>query len=955
MPTMKTPKFRLLAAGLALVLSAAPLLPAPAIATTSTSTASTVPEVAYTRHVLPNGLTLVVHEDHKAPVVAVSIWYRIGSADEPAGKTGFAHLFEHLMFSGSEHRSGSYFAPFEKVGVTELNGTTWFDRTNYYQTVPTTALDMALWAESDRMGHLLGAISQKELDAQRGVVKNEKRQGENSPYGRVGQNILSNIFPANHPYRHDTIGSMADLDAATLDDVKNWFRANYGAANVTLVLAGDITAEQAKAKAMQYFGDIPAGPPVAHPQPWTPTLAEARSGVQHAQVQQPRLVRTWVGPELASADAPQLSLALAVLGGGTTSRLYQRLVVQDKLADVAYANGMAFALAGMLQVTTDLKPGVDPARAEAAIDEEVRKFLAEGPTAEEVERARTGYRGMFIRGLERVNAKASLLAEGQVYRGDPGAYRRDMAVVASADAASLKAAASRWLGKPDYRLQVQPAGKDFNAEAEDAAVVGLGPAEGRPPAKLPPPGRYTVTPSSVDRSLGIPEVTSFPDLTFPALQRARLKNGVEVVLAERQAIPVTNVQLVFDSGFAADPQGKPGLASFTAEMMNESTKTRDTLELARQEELLNAQVNVHCHRDVCHGELSALNDKLRPSLALLADKVRNPAFSATDLTRVRERSLASIAQEKKGTGAAGRVIPALLYGPAHPYGHPDSGTEASIGAMGAQDLAGFHRDWFRPDALTIVVVGDTTLAQIVPELNAVFGDWQAPAAKRGSKALGTATPQARPRVFLIDRPDSPQSRIVTAMLAPSSKAADQLALNVANGVFGGSFTSRLNMNLREDKHWAYGAYSGVDDAVGQRTFTAGASVQTDKTAESVVEIMKELREAAGPRPLTDPEIATIKDGMVRAMPSTYQSSDPMLAAINSILQYDRPDDYVATLKGKVEGVDLAAAQAALDGVLKTQAPTLVIVGDLAKIEAPVRALGIGEVQVIDADGNPLRK
>ena len=955
MPTMKTPKLRLLAAGLALALASTPAMVAPAIAATPTASAA-VPDIAYTRHVLPNGLTLVVHEDHKAPVVAVSIYYHIGSADEPAGKTGFAHLFEHLMFSGSENRAGSYFAPFEKVGVTGLNGTTWFDRTNYFETVPTTALDMALWAESDRMGHLLGAIGQKELDAQRGVVQNEKRQGENSPFGRVGQNILSNLFPANHPYRHDTIGSMADLNAASLDDVKTWFRANYGAANVTLVLAGDITVAQAKAKALQYFGDIPAGPPVAHQQPWTPALPAPRSGVQHDAIPQPRLVRTWMGPELANADAPRLSLAMSVLGGGKSSRLYQRLVVQDKLADSAYTSDMPFALAGMLQITADLKPGVDPARVEAAIDEEVRKFLAEGPSAEEVERARTGYRGGFIRGLEQVGAKAALLAEGQVYRGDPGAYQRDLAVVAGADAASVKAASMRWLGRPDYRLQVLPAGEGFNAEAEDAAVVGLGPAEGRPAGKAAPQGRYSVTPSTVDRSKGIPEVTRFPDLTFPPLQRARLKNGIEVVLAERHAIPVTHVQLVFDSGFAADPQGKPGLTGFTAAVMNEGTKTRDALELAQQEELLNAQVNVHCHRDVCHGELSALNDKLRPSLALLADKVRNPAFADADIARVREQSLAMIAQEKKSAnGSAKRVVPALLYGSGHPYGHPDSGTEAAVGAMDARDLAGFHRDWFRPDAVKIVVVGDTTLSTILPELETAFGDWQAPASRRGSKALGDAAPQSRPRVFLIDRPDSSQSRIVAAMLAPSSKAADALALNVANGVFGGSFTSRLNMNLREDKHWAYGAYSGVEDAIGQRSFTAGASVQTDKTAESVAEIMKELREAMGPRPLRDAEIATIKDGMVRAMPGTYQGSDPVLAAINGILQYGRPDDYVATLKGKVEGVDLAAAQAALDGVLKTQAPTLVIVGDLAKIEAPVRALGIGEVQVIDADGNRLRK
>ncbi len=940
---------------LAMTTTAPALVAAPAMAAKSTKTTSAAPNIPYTRETLPNGLTLIVHEDHKAPVVAISIWYHIGSGDEPAGKTGFAHLFEHLMFSGSEHHSGSYFAPFEIAGATGLNGTTWFDRTNYFETVPTTAVDMALWMESDRMGHLLGAIGDKELVAQRGVVQNEKRQGLNAPYGRMSQNVLSNIFPANHPYQHDTIGSMADLDAASLEDVKNWFRANYGAANVTLVLAGDITPAQAKAKVMQYFGDIPAGPPVAHQQPWAPTLAAPRTGVQHDNIPQPRVVRSWVGPGLSDDDATRLQLVMSVLGGGKASRLYQRLVVQDKLADNIGAEASPFALAGMPQISVDLKPGVEPARVEKVVDEEMRKLLAKGLTQEEVERAKTGYRGAWIRGLEKANAKATVLAEGQVYRGDPGAYKRDLAVVEGANAASLKMAAMRWLGKPDYRLQILPAGKGFNPDAEDAKVVALGPIAGRPAAKAPPAADYHVTPSTVDRGAGVPKVDRFPDLTFPDLQRARLKNGIEVVLAERHSIPVTNVRLIFDSGFAADPKDKPGIASFTAAMMGESTRTLDAREIARREEMLDAQIDVSCGRDSCSGSVSALNDKLKPSLALLADRVRNPAFNAADMARVRAQVLSSIAQEKKGAAyTAIRILPGLLYGTEHPYGHPNDGNETVVNAFTAQDLADFHRSGFRPDALTIAVVGDTTLARILPELEAAFGDWQAPATPRASKALGTVAPASKTRVILVDRPNSPQTQIMAGLLAPPTSDANALALGIANDALGGSFTSRINMNLREDKHWAYGAYSTVQDAVGQRPFVASAPVQTDKTAESVVELILELRDVVRSRPLTADEIARIKDNRVRKLPGTYEANRSVLATINDILLYRRPDDYVRTLKAKTESVDLASAQSALAQVLKSQPLTLIVVGDLSKVEAPVRALGLGDVEVMDADGRVLR-
>ncbi|MDQ0009000.1 putative Zn-dependent peptidase [Luteibacter jiangsuensis] len=947
---MKRP-FALLAAGLISLVGAATAAPA---------SSDAIPDIAYTRFQLSNGLTVVVHEDHKAPVVAVSIWYHVGSADEPTGKTGFAHLFEHLMFSGSENRKGTYFQPFERAGATDMNGTTWFDRTNYFETVPTTALDMALWMESDRMGHLLGAIGQKELDTQRGVVQNEKRQDENRPYGRVDENVLVNTYPANHPYHHDTIGSMADLDAASLADVKKWFHDYYGAANTTLVLAGDITVAQAKAKAEEYFGDIPAGPPVPRQQPWITPLTTSTRGVQHDQVAQTRIVRTWIVPQLGSDDAIQLDLATTALGGGKTSRLYQRLVYQDKLADDVSLGIAPFALASQVQLTVDVKNGVDPAKVEAAVADVWKEFLAHGPTADELVRAKVANRASFVRGLEKVggsSGKAVILAEGQVYRDDPEAYKKDLARAQAATVASVLSATKTWLTKGDYTLTVLPAAPGFDPAAEDKAVSALGPAQGRPAAVTPPAKPYAVAKSAVDRSKGVPPVTSFPDLVFPQLQRGKLKNGIEVVLAERHTVPVTQVQLLFDAGYAADQGRKLGTASFTSALIEESTKTLDSVEVARRKERLGAFVSSSCSLDTCGVGLNALNSELKPSLDLFADIVRHPAFKSDDIERVRGQWLAGIAQEKtEPTGLALRTLPPLLYGKGHAYGIPftGSGTEKAIASLTADDLAAFQRDYLRPDNVRILVAGDTTLAQILPQLDAVFGDWTPPASAVPKKNIGQVAAQAKPRVFLINRTDAPQSLILAGLLAPSTKAKNAIDLGIANGAFGGTFTSRLNMNLREEKRWAYGAGSMLSDAQGQRPMLFYAPVQTDKTADSAAEILKEAKAVIGPKPLTDDEIAKIRAQRVRALPGSFETTGAVLGAMTGIVVYDRPDDYVQTLKSRIEGVDRKAAEDALAAVIRPDALTWVIVGDLRKIEAPVRALNLGEVHVVDADGNPVK-
>ncbi|HET7125544.1 MAG TPA: pitrilysin family protein, partial [Lysobacter sp.] len=857
-------------------------------------------DIPYSQFTLSNGLRVIVHEDRKAPVVSVAIWYHVGSKDEPAGKTGFAHLFEHLMFNGSENHKGEYFEPFEKAGVSDINGNTWLDRTMYFETVPTTALDMALWMESDRMGHLLGAIDQATLDEQRGVVQNEKRQGENQPYGRVDERMLAETFPANHPYHHDTIGSMADLNAASLEDVKNWFRNYYGAANTVLVLSGDIDARTAKEKVAKYFGDIPAGPPVARQAEWVaPRTTSTRSQMEDV-VSQTRILREWNIPARSERDFVLLDLAGDILGGGKTSRLYQRLVYQDKLVDSVSAGASPFELGGQFEISADVKQGADPAKVEAAIADEVRKFLADGPTADELARVQAQDRAGTIRGLERALGKARTLGESALYLGSADAWKQQFDWQQKATSADVQAAAKKWLAQGDYTLTVVPTKTAPKIEE----VAGL-PASPDRPADIPgaPTDKFVATKSDVDRSKGVPAVTSFPDLTFPKVERGHLKNGIEVVLAQRHTIPTVDMALQFDAGYASDAGAKLGTASFTNAMLDEGTAKLDSVQIAQRRQILGMSLSTGCGLDVCNATTSILKSNLAPSLELLADVVRNPAFRDADLERVRAQWIAGIAQEKtQPTGIALRTLPPLIYGEGHPYAIPftGSGTEASIASLSATDLRAWQSAWLRPDNVRILIAGDTTLPEITAQLDEVFGDWKPTDAAKGTKSIPTVAAQPSPRVFLIDKPGAQQSLILAGELAPPTTAANNLEIDTMNDAFGGQFTARLNMNLREDKHWAYGAYSFSQNALGQRPFMLYAPVQTDKTTESAAEVLKEVRDVIGSRPLTAAEIAKVKDSNVRSLPGAYETSGAVLGALESNALYGRPDDYVATLKQRIE-------------------------------------------------------
>ncbi|MGJ4730937.1 M16 family metallopeptidase [Luteimonas sp. SDU101] len=944
MPASLRPRQALLSAALGLALGGV-LVALPAAAQVE----APVVDIPHGGFTLPNGLRVVVHTDRKAPIVAVNIWYHVGSKDEPAGRSGFAHLFEHLMFQSSEHHDGEFFDPFRAVGATSQNGTTNTDRTNYFQNVPTTALDMALWMESDRMGHLLGAIDQAALDEQRGVVQNEKRQRENQPYGQVWEKMTRALYPAGHPYGHSVIGSMNDLNAASLADVKQWFHAWYGPNNAVLVLAGDIDLATAKEKVTKYFGHIPAGPTMARPQVDVARRAQSTREVMHDKVPQPRIYRAWNVPEAGSVELDRLQVLGYVLGGAKSSRLDARLLHGEKLVDSIGAMAGASQLGSTFYVVATVKQGVDPAKVEAIIDEEIARLVAEGPTAEELERARTMIRAGFIRGVERIGGfggKADVLAECAVFEGDPGCFRGQLANYASATAADLRAVGAKWLGAGSHTIVVEPGERSALVEAPAVAPELF---------DLPEPDpQYRPLPAAVDRSLGVPKTTRFPELKFPALQRATLGNGTRVVLAERHDIPVVQFSYEFHGGYSSDPAGKAGLADFSMDLLDEGAAGVGALDFADRAEALGAAFGAGASQDGGNAWLSALKENLDPSLALFADMVRRPDFDPAEIARIQATWIAGIRQQKaQPAGAAMRVLPALLYGADHPYGAPGSGTEASIAALDREDLLAFHRRWVQPENATLIVVGATTLAEIVPQLERHFGDWTGGAGAPIPVDVPEVALPAAPRVFLIDQPGAVQANIFAAQLVPGSRDPGAVRLELANGVIGGDFTARLNMNLREDKHWSYGANSSLGGALGQRRWMVSAPVQIDRTAESIAEIQREVQQfASGERPPSAAEVERVKAIQTLSLPGAYETAWSVMGAIGGIVRYGRPDDYVVRRKAEVESAT-AAELAEAAKAIRPQALTWVVVGDLSQTEAPVRALGLGPLQVIDADGQPV--
>lgn len=877
-------------------------------------------DIPYTEFVLSNGLRVVVHEDRKAPVVAVNVWYHVGSKNEVQGRTGFAHLFEHLMFQGSENYKGEYFEPLEKIGATDLNGTTNRDRTNYFQTVPSHALDVALFMESDRMGHFAGAITQKLLDEQREVVKNEKRQNYlNRPYGRVWMLASELSYPVGHPYSWTTIGKMADLDAATLDDVKAWFGTYYGASNAVVVLAGDISPDEARAKVEKYFGHIPAGPSIDRPGPRIAPMTSHSRYAYPDKVSEPRIHRIYNVPQWGTDELEHLRLASFVLGSGKSSRLHKRLVYEEQLATSASAYVMDGEMGSQMWVVASVKPGADTDRVEAIIDEELQWFLADGPTQDELNRARTKFVASAVSRLERVGGfggKSDILAQSTVYGNRPDAYKTSLNVFKSATTEDVQRTAMQWLQDGSLTLNVLPE------------------------------KTFSTTTAAVDRSQ-LPVPTELPALALPSIERAKLSNGIEVVLMSRPESPVVNLRLLFGGGFTADQNAIPGTMNLLTSLLDEGTATRDAMTIAQQLEDLGASIGAGSSLDQSSVTLQAMPSVLEPALAILTDMVQQPAFPENELARVRQLTLAGIQREKTQPATMGqRLLGPLLFGENHPYGLPltGSGYEQGVPNITRDTLVELHKKTFVPANTRILATGGIKMDALIALLEPTFGSWE-----NTQVAPITNVPDVQPRTnvefVIIDKPGAAQSFIFAANIIGRANELDLATTQLANDVIGGSFTARINMNLREDKGWSYGARTFVLTTLGPQVFGVSTGVQSDKTAESIAEINRELREYLTTRPATQDELSRAQANRTLKLPGQNETSQALMGSLNEIVTFGYPDDHFQRYVESVRSRTPQDITALASSIVKPDAMLWVIVGDRAKIEDKIKALGLGSVRV----------
>tara|TARA_B100000029_G_scaffold511182_2_gene604501 strand:+ start:40 stop:2403 length:2364 start_codon:yes stop_codon:yes gene_type:complete len=782
--------------------------------------------------------------------------------------------------------------------------------------------------ESDRMGHLLGAIDQEKLDEQRGVVQNEKRQRENQPYGRVFDYITENVFPSGHPYSWTTIGSMEDLNAASLEDVYLWFQNYYGPNNATLVLAGDLNVQTARNAVERHFGHIPPGPPIARMDTWIPSIDQERRMTVEDRVPQSRIYKTWPVPEWGNVDSEWLSLANDVLSQGTNSRLYQRLVYEEQIATDVGGYLFLGEISGAYAVWATAQPDQSLAEVEQIMNEEIERFLQDGPTQQELDRVITQARAGFIRGIERVGGyggKSGILAESAVFGGRPDAYKDSLNILNSVSTTNLRDAANTWLSKEAFVLEVTP----FK---EGLAAVG----------------------DNVDRSSGPPIPSTFPESAFPALERTELSNGMRLIVARRDAVPVIQFNLQVNAGYASDQFTTPGTASFAMTMLDQGTDSREALEISRELAELGAQLRTGSNIDYSSVSLSALKENINDSLAIYSDVILNPTFPEQELVRQKRLSISQIQREKTSPmSMALRIFPALIYGEGHAYSLPmtGSGTEEAITNLSRPILEKFHETWFKPNNATMIVVGDTTLEEIAPVLDELFSDW-----KEGDiphKNIPSVELPPSPRIVLVDRPGSEQSIIIGGQVVFPKSDERELALQTLNDIFGGNFTSRINMNLREDKAWSYGVRSMLVETQNQRPFIMYAPVQSDRTADSLAELDRELRELLSNRPVDQEEVATSKKRNTLTLPGRWETAQAVSNDIAQMVRFSLPDDYWRNYADLVTNVSVEETNAVGSDELNPDRLIWIVVGDLSKIENEVRALNIGEISLMDVDGKTL--
>lgn len=923
----------------------------PAAAGASQGAAAPLPPINYTEFKLKNGLRVILHEDHSTPIVGVNLWYHVGSKNEVPGKTGYAHLFEHMMFQGSKNYDDDFFKPIQEAGGT-LNGSTNSDRTNYFEVVPSNFLELALFMEADRMGGLLDVLNEAKLANQRDVVKNEKRQNyDNQPYGLIGAKINETLYPADHPYHWLTIGSLDDLTAASREDIAAFFRTYYTPRNASLAISGDFNPAEARRFVEKHFGKIPGGPAITRPHPAQPRLTESKEIVMQDRVALPRLYLVWPTIPAYDKDEPATDVLANILGGGKSSRLYKTLVYDRQIAQNVFANNGSQEIAGRFQIVATARPGKKLEELESLINAEIDKIKKEGVTQEEVDRSYNVTEAGFIFGMQTVQGKNDQLNQYATFVGKPGYFQQDLARYRQVTAEDVKRAANTYLLEHRLKASVLPRGRENRSNEPTTETASKTAA---------PTATTTTTQGPAKRSAEeptkwqLPTAKADPKFTLPRIQRRQLSNGLEVIIVEHHEIPIVTMNLVVKSGAAADPRNHAGLASLTADLLDEGTKKRSSLEISNSLTDIGARLGTSADWDSSSANLATLTRHLDKALDIFADVVTNPAFNEDELKRARALRLTNIKQQKDNANAIANIVySSILYGRDHPYGHPAIGDEDSVNAIKPADVSGFYQSFYRPNNSTLIVVGDVKPETILPQLERAFAGWQ-----KGDVPM-VAIPATQNReqagIYIVDRPGSAQSVISIGQVGVPRSTPDYFPLLVLNTMLGGQFVSRVNLNLREDKGYTYGARTAFDYRRGAGPFSATAGVFTNVTKESVAEFMKELRGVRGEIPITGKELEFSKQAIIRGFPRGFETPNQMANRLGDVVLYDLPDDYFNSYIQKVQAVTLDDVQRVANRYLDPAKMAIVVVGDRKVIEAGLRSLdAVGStVTFVDMEGKPV--
>jgi len=912
------------------------------------ATANPLPQIQYQKFKLKNGLDVILYEDHRLPLVAVNIWYHVGPANERAGRTGFAHLFEHMMFEGSKHVGPkAHFRYLEAAGASDINGTTDFDRTNYFETLPSNQLELALWLESDRMGYLLGTLDREKLANQRDVVRNERRQSvENAPYGLVEEGLFHELFPPTHPYYADVIGSHQDIENARLNDVREFFRQYYTPNNASLAITGDIEPQHARQLAEKYFGSIPSGPPVPKIAAKPPLITSEKRETVSDTVELPRVYIGWVTPPIFTAGDAESDLLAQLLGGGKSSRLYKSLVYEKQIAQEVTVTNQSLLLGSVFEIQATCKPGIKPEELEKAINEELAKVREEGPSQSELDRARNVIVTRRIQGLERLGGfggVADTLNMYNHYLGDPGYLPKDLARYNRATTRDLMRVANEEL-KPSASVVVY-------------GVPGKKVIQDAPRTKAEEEQQSKET-STVPQTMAEeswrgkpPQAGPLSTKSLPVAQSFTLPNGLTVILAEQHKLPVVAARLVVLTGSDANPVNRPGLASFTADMLPEGTNRRSAPQIADDAAQLGTSVKTNSRPDYSAIGINTLKWNVGPALDLLSDVTLNPKFDPTEIERIRKQRQTEVLQlnDEPFQLAIGVMLRAV-YGADSPYGYRELGTAESNKIITRDEMLKFWQTGYAPGNSALVLSGDVTYQEAHTLAEHYFGQWQGEGGKHQPPTVDMKTSRA---IYIVDKPGSPQTFVLTGGLGVPRSSPDYVPIEVMNNALGGLFSSRINMNLREEHGYTYGGFSQFVFRRGPGFFVAGGGIRTDVTASAVSEIFKELSRIRT-APLSAEELKFAKDSFALSLAGRFETSEETANTFGELFTYDLPLTYYANLPAQIATVTSEDVQRVATRYVHPDTAVVIAAGDRAKIEPELKKLDIGPVEVRDFEGNPVK-